>query len=91
VKGTDHPSSRHHGAQKSGRTHPQFARREGSSAERDPPPRENNLQVVSSLLSLQSANTRVESVRELFIESQNRVTSMALIHEKLYQSADFSQ
>ena len=50
----------------------------------------NNLQVVSSLLSLQSGDPKLEPLRELFIESQNRVKSMALIHEKLYLSADFS-
>jgi two-component sensor histidine kinase len=50
----------------------------------------NNLQVVSSLLSLEAGNPRVAAAKELFLESQNRVASMALIHEKLYRSGDFS-
>jgi PAS domain S-box-containing protein len=50
----------------------------------------NNLQVVSSLLSLEAGSPRVAAAKELFLESQNRVASMALIHEKLYQSNDFS-
>lgn len=46
----------------------------------------NNLQVISSLLYLQSAHTQDSKVLELLTESRNRVNSIALIHEKLYRS-----
>ncbi|MGQ0793370.1 MAG: sensor histidine kinase [Deltaproteobacteria bacterium] len=48
----------------------------------------NNLQVVSTLLELQSKHIRDEAVAAMFKESQNRVRSMAFIHEKLYMSSD---
>lgn len=48
----------------------------------------NNMQIISSLLSLQKNFVDDEEAVNLLQESQNRVKSMAMIHEKLYQSND---
>ena len=50
----------------------------------------NNLQVVASLLRMQSYSVNDPEVRELFRESQNRVRAMALIHEQLYGTDDLT-
>ncbi|PHS10820.1 MAG: hypothetical protein COA88_00605 [Kordia sp.] len=48
----------------------------------------NNLQVVNSLLKLQSREIEDEKVVNMFKEAQSRVVSMALLHEKMYRSDD---
>ncbi|NKI25146.1 sensor histidine kinase [Arenibacter sp. 6A1] len=50
----------------------------------------NNLQMVSSLLSLQTKNTKSKAAIQALEEGKTRVKAMALIHQKLYQNDDLS-
>lgn len=50
----------------------------------------NNLQVISSILNLQSSYVKDENTLEILKESQNRIKSMSFIHESLYQTKNFS-
>jgi PAS domain S-box-containing protein len=50
----------------------------------------NNLQVISTLLFLQSGEITDPEIIENYRESENRIQSIALIHEKMYQSTDLS-
>jgi PAS domain S-box-containing protein len=51
----------------------------------------NNLQVISSLLDLQSQQLKEPTLQEIFRESRNRVKSMALVHENLYGAKNFAR
>ena len=51
----------------------------------------NNLQVICSLLNLQSGYIRDPEALALFRESESRIRSMAMIHEKLYQNESLSR
>jgi PAS domain S-box-containing protein len=51
----------------------------------------NNLQVISSLLSLQAARVTHPAATDVLAESQNRVRAMALVHETLYRSDDLAR
>ncbi|HTX98540.1 MAG TPA: PAS domain S-box protein [Bacteroidota bacterium] len=51
----------------------------------------NNLQVVSSLLSLQADRIQDDQLKPILAESQSRVRAMALVHEKLYRSGNLAK
>jgi PAS domain S-box-containing protein len=51
----------------------------------------NNLQVISSILNLQSSYVEDEQLKQVLRESQNRIKTMSFIHENLYQKDQFSE
>ncbi|NYB51528.1 MAG: PAS domain S-box protein [Methanobacteriaceae archaeon] len=51
----------------------------------------NNMQIISSILNLQKKFLEDEKAQVALTESQNRVKSMAMIHERLYQSPDLTR
>jgi len=51
----------------------------------------NNMQIICSLLNLQSEHIDDKRFVDVLIDSQNRIRSMALVHEKLYRSEDLSE
>ena len=75
----------------------QLAKIEAQNAERETLLKEvhhrvkNNLQVITSLLSLQASQIRDQNTIELFHQSQYRVNAMAMVHEMLYQSDNLSK
>lgn len=51
----------------------------------------NNMQVISSMMGLQSISSGDTAMGKIFREMQNRILAMSLVHEKLYQSKDLSR
>jgi len=51
----------------------------------------NNLQVIASMLNLQAGNVYEDPVRTALRDSQNRIRTLALIHEKLYGARDVAE
>jgi PAS domain S-box-containing protein len=51
----------------------------------------NNMQVIRSILSLQASHSKNDEVKKVLHEASNRIQSMALVHQKLYQAKDLSR
>ncbi len=51
----------------------------------------NNLQIISSLMSLQEKNMKDNNTHSIFKDCQSRISSMAIIHEKLYENEDIAE
>ncbi|MFH0905004.1 MAG: MASE3 domain-containing protein [Methanobacteriota archaeon] len=51
----------------------------------------NNMQIISSLLRLQAGYITEKKYKDMYMESQNRIVTMSLIHEKLCQSRDLTK
>lgn len=51
----------------------------------------NNMQIIISMLHLQASFLHDKKAIDILQDSQNRITTMALIHEKLYQTKDFAK
>jgi PAS domain S-box-containing protein len=51
----------------------------------------NNMQVISSLMALQADEVRDAALRSVLLDVNHRVRSMAMVHEKLYQSSDLAR
>ncbi len=51
----------------------------------------NNFQVITSLLRLQRKSIKDVDLHRVFVNSENRIRAMALVHERLYQSGDFAR
>jgi two-component sensor histidine kinase len=51
----------------------------------------NNLQIISSILNLERGRAADQQIRDALQDSQNRIRSIALIHEKLYQAHDLAR
>jgi two-component sensor histidine kinase len=50
----------------------------------------NNMQVIISMLMLQSEHVRADNIDDILKDSQSRIKAMALVHEKLYQTEDLA-
>lgn len=51
----------------------------------------NNLQLVSSLLSLQSKTIKNKKIKEILLESTHRIKSMSIVHQRLYEKGTFTE